>query len=129
MVGKSAVGLTLIRVVFGLSLALGHGLPKLTGDMSKFAAGVAQLGFPFPTFFAWCATLAEFLGGLLVAVGLFTRPAAAMAGFTMAVALYRHRTDPFGRMEMALLYLAVMAGIALIGAGPWSLDAKVRRRA
>lgn len=128
MVGKSAVGLTLIRVVFGLSLALGHGLPKLTGDMSKFATGVAQLGFPFPTFFAWCATLAELVGGLLVAVGLFTRPAAAMAGFTMVVALYRHRADPFGRMELALLYLAVLAAIALIGAGPWSLDAKVRRR-
>jgi putative oxidoreductase len=122
-------GWTLVRVVFGLTLALGHGLSKVTGDMSRFAEGVANLGFPFPLFFAWCASLAELLGGLLVAVGLFTRPAAAFAGFTMLVALFRHRADPFGRMELALLYLTVMVAVALVGAGPWSLDARLRRRA
>jgi putative oxidoreductase len=122
-------GWTLVRVVFGLTLALGHGLSKVTGDMSRFAEGVANLGFPFPLFFAWCASLAEFLGGLLVAVGLFTRPAAAFAGFTMLVALFRHRADPFGRMELALLYLTVMVAVVLVGAGPWSLDARLRRRA
>jgi len=129
MVGRSALGWTLVRGVFGLTLALGHGLPKVRGDMSQFAQGVAALGFPFPVFFAWCASLAEFLGGLLVAVGLFTRPAAAFAGFTMAVALFRHRADPFGRMELALLYLTVMLAVVLAGAGPWSLDARVRRKA
>lgn len=129
MTGHMARGWTLVRVVFGLTLALGHGLSKVTGDMSRFAEGVANLGFPFPLFFAWCASLAEFLGGLLVAVGLFTRPAAAFAGFTMLVALFRHRADPFGRMELALLYLTVMVAVALVGAGPWSLDARLRRRA
>ncbi len=129
MTGHMVRGWTLVRVVFGLTLALGHGLGKVTGDMSRFAEGVANLGFPFPLFFAWCASLAEFLGGLLVAVGLFTRPAAAFAGFTMLVALFRHRADPFGRMELALLYLTVMVAVALVGAGPWSLDARLRRRA
>ncbi|NTX12165.1 DoxX family protein [Myxococcus llanfairpwllgwyngyllgogerychwyrndrobwllllantysiliogogogochensis] len=129
MVGRMALGWTLVRAVFGLALGLGHGLPKVTGDMSRFAAGVAELGFPFPLFFAWCASLAELVGGVLVAVGLFTRPAAAMAGFTMLVALFRHRADPFGRMELALLYLTVMVAVALIGGGPWSLDSRVRRKA
>ena len=58
----AAIGWTLVRVVFGLTLALGHGLPKVTGGISRFAEGVAALGFPFPTFFAWCAALAELAG-------------------------------------------------------------------
>ncbi|KFA89911.1 DoxX family protein [Archangium violaceum] len=124
----AAIGWTLVRVVFGLTLALAHGLPKVTGDISRFAEGVAGLGFPIPLFFAWCAALAELVGGLLVALGLFTRPAAAFAAFTMVVALYRHRVDPFGRMELALLYLAVLAAAVLVGGGPYSVDAKVRGR-
>jgi putative oxidoreductase len=125
---QGVAGWTLVRLVFGLSLALGHGLPKVMGNMAGFAEGVAKLGFPFPLFFAWCAALSELVGGLLVAVGLFTRPAATLAAFTLAVALYRHRADPFGTQEKALVFLAVMLAVVLAGAGPWSLDAKVRRR-
>ena len=125
----AALGWTVVRVVFGLILALGHGLPKVTGGMEGFAKGVAALGFPFPVFFAWCAALSELVGGLLLALGLFTRPAAAFAAFTMVVALYRHRVDPFARMELAVLYLAVMIAAFLIGGGPYSLDARVRHRA
>jgi putative oxidoreductase len=122
-----AAGWTLVRAVFGLTLALGHGAGKVFGGrMDRFAQGVGELGFPAPTFFAWCASLAEFVGGLLVAVGLFTRPAAALAGFTMLVALYRHRADPFGHMEMALLYLTVMLAVVLVGSGPFGLDARMR---
>jgi putative oxidoreductase len=128
MTGRSAVGWTLVRVVFGLTLALGHGLGKVTGDMSGFAQGVEKLGFPAPLFFAWCAALAEFLGGLAVALGLLTRPAALFAGFTMLVALFRHRGDPFGKAELSLLYLTVMVAVLLIGAGPFSLDARLFRK-
>ncbi len=124
----AVLGWTVVRVVFGLLLALLHGLPKVTGGMGRFADGVAALGFPHPIFFAWCAALAELVGGLLVALGLFTRPAAAFAACTMGVALYRHRVDPFARMELALLYLSVLLAILLTGPGPLSLDAKVRRR-
>jgi len=126
---SAALGWTLVRVTFGLMLSLAHGLPKARGDMSRFAEGVANLGFPFPTFFAWCATLTELVGGLLIAVGLFSRPAAAFAAFTMLVACFRHRTDPFSAMEKPLLFLAVFVAVILVGAGPWSLDAKLRRKA
>ncbi len=126
---SAVVGWTLVRVTFGVMLSLAHGLPKATGDMGRFAGSVASLGFPFPTFFAWCATLSELVGGLLIAVGLLTRPAAALAGFTMLVATMRHRPDPFSMMEKPLLFLAVFVAIMVAGAGPWSLDARLRRKA
>ncbi|RKH09391.1 DoxX family protein [Corallococcus praedator] len=128
MTERGAVGWTLVRVVFGLTLAFSHGLGKVTGDMSGFAEGVAKLGFPAPMFFAWCAALAEFLGGIAVALGLLTRPAALFAGFTMLVALFRHRADPFGKMELSLLFLTVMVAALIIGGGPFSLDALLRRK-
>lgn len=120
-------GLTVLRVFAGLSLALAHGLGK-TPPGEKFVAGVAELGFPAPGLFAWAAALAELGGGLLVAAGLATRPAAAMAGFTMVVAAFgRHAADPYAKKEMALLYLGIMLAFVLMGGGRFSLDAVVRR--
>lgn len=124
-VGDAA--LTALRLFAGLSLALAHGLGK-TPPSERFVAGVAELGFPAPTLFAWSAALAELAGGALVAVGLATRPAAAMAAFTMLVAAFgRHAADPFAKKELALLYLAIMVAFVLMGGGRFSLDAFVRR--
>ena len=124
----STLGWTLVRVVFGLSLAFAHGLPKVMGDMHRFAQGVEALGFPYPLYFAWAAALSELVGGLLVALGLFTRLGAFFVACTMGVALYQHRMDAFGRMELAVLYLAVFLAAVFIGGGPLSVDAKMRRR-
>jgi putative oxidoreductase len=120
--------LTLLRVFAGLSLALAHGLGKLPPS-ERFVAGVADLGFPAPALFAWAAGLSEFLGGLLVAAGLATRPAAAFACFTMLVAAFgRHAADPFDKKELALLYAAIMLAFVLVGAGRFGLDALVRKK-
>jgi putative oxidoreductase len=130
MQSRSAiVGWTLVRVVFGVLLSLAHGLQKVTGDMTPFITRVGSLGFPMPTFFAWCAVLTELVGGLLIAVGLATRPAAALASFTMLVAAFRHHPDPFAAMEKSLLFLTVFVAMLIAGAGPWSLDARLRRKA
>lgn len=120
---SSELGWAITRVVFGASLALFHGYAKVfEGGAQKLAGGVAELGLPLPHVFAWAASIAEFFGGLLVALGLLTRPAAAMCAVTMIVALYRHRADPFAYSELALLYLAVMVMALLVGGGRFSLD-------
>ena len=135
----------LILRLSGLGMAVAHGYGKLAalaaGDGGRFIAGVESLGFPLPGLFAWAAALAEFLGGLCVALGLGTRVAAAFAGFTMFVAAFvRHHalqhllvavgamkaseetTRSWGNPEMALLYLVVFATLALTGGGRFSLD-------
>ncbi|MGI8923036.1 MAG: DoxX family protein [Fimbriimonadales bacterium] len=118
-------GLLLLRLVAGLSLAFGHGLGKLPPS-SEFMSGVAKMGFPVPEAFGWAAALSEFLGGILVALGLLTRPAALVAFTTMAVALFvRHGSDPFTTKEKALLYAAVFLAILFTGAGRYSFDSAI----
>ncbi len=55
------IGLALLRIFAGATLAITHGLEKLP-PLEQFISGVTNLGFPAPTFFAWAA-LSEFLGG------------------------------------------------------------------
>ncbi len=119
-------GVLLPRVTFGLSLALAHGVGKLPPS-GGFVDGVAALGFPLPSVFAWAAGLSEFAGGLLVALGFFTRPAALFAFTTMAVAFFlRHAGDPFSDRELALLYGTTMLAFCLMGAGRISGDRLLR---
>ena len=91
--------------------------------MEQFTEGVAKMGFPMPDVFAWAGALSEFLGGVLIALGLGTRIAASFVFSTMAVAAFiRHASDPFDVKELALLYGTVAMAIVLIGPGRFSLD-------
>jgi putative oxidoreductase len=125
----SDAGWAATRFIFGSSLALFHGYGKVfEGKVHGLASAVAAMGFPAPTAFAWSASIAEFLGGILVALGLLTRPAATACALTMLVALYQLRTEPLAKAELALLYLAVMVLAILVGGGRFSLDRFVRMR-
>lgn len=120
-------GLALLRVVTGLSLAFGHGLAKLPPP-DRFVKIVAALDFPAPVLFAWAAGMSEFVGGLLLAVGLMTRPAAATLVITMAVAVFgQHADDPFKASELATLYGTIALAFALAGSGRLGLDRIVNR--
>jgi putative oxidoreductase len=126
---RAELGWLIVRVTFGVSLAFFHGYSKVfLGGASGLVATLGNMGLPAPLFFAWCAALAEFAGGLLVAAGLATRYAALAVAFTMSVALYHHRDDPVRQWELALLYLAPMVAAALIGGGRYSLDSWIRLR-
>lgn len=122
------LGLFALRVFTGLSLALAHGLGKVPPS-EKFITGVVELGFPLPGLFAWSAGLSELLGGLLLALGLATRPASSFVLATMLVAgLMRHAPDPFATKEKALLFAAIALLFLLAGAGKYSLDSLFRKR-
>jgi putative oxidoreductase len=76
----------------------------------------------------------EMLGGLAVLVGLFTRPVAFVLSGEMAVAYWQFHFHPskFWPVENegtpAVLFCFVFLYFAAAGAGPWSLDALLRRR-
>lgn len=119
--------LTFLRVLTGLSMAFSHGLGKVPPP-EMLVQGVAGIGFPMPEFFAWAAALSEFAGGILLALGLFTRPAAAFLAFTMFIAaVVVHAADPFAKKEMGLLYFAIALVFAIRGSGRWSVDHFIKK--
>ena len=122
------LGSLLFRLSIGGIMAFAHGLSKLP-PAEQFVSGVESLGFPMPLYFAWAAALAEFLGGILILCGLFTRHAALFLGFTMAVAAFKaHAADPFNVKEMAILYLTACTLLFFQGAGKYSLDSVLRKK-
>jgi len=127
------LGLTILRIAIGMMMAIGHGLAKVP-PTEGFVKLVGSLGFPAPVAFAWAAGLSELVGGLLIAAGLFTRPASCLLAFTMGVAaLMQHSADPFfsrtgPSKEMAVLYLVAAIAFGLAGSGRWGLDSLLRRR-
>jgi putative oxidoreductase len=129
---QADVGFTALRISAGLMMAFGHGLSKVPPS-AGFIGAVAGLGFPMPSVFAWAAGLSELVGGLLIAAGLFTRPASLFLVVTMVVAAFmRHAADPvFSRegpsKELALLYLVTATAFLLAGSGRYGLDAVWRR--
>lgn len=120
--------LFVLRVVAGLALAFGHGLGKIPPSPG-FVQLVGGLGFPSPELFAWGATVTEVGGGVLLALGLLTRPAATLVAVNMAVVTFvANAGKAFGDLELGLLYGVIMLAFAVLGAGRYSLDAVLRRR-
>jgi putative oxidoreductase len=122
------IGLALLRIFAGVAMAFGHGLEKMPPD-EKFVGFVGKLGFPLPNLFAWAASLSEFAGGILLALGLFTRISSFFIGFTMLVGLLGvHFADPFPKQEKAFLYLFIALLFLFKGASDWSLDSFLRKK-
>ncbi|MCS7312262.1 MAG: DoxX family protein [Acidobacteria bacterium] len=127
-------GPALIRLSAGLLLAFLHGWPKVLAAYGYFVHGqewrfikiVEDIGFPAPVLFATLSTLTEFVGGFLLAVGLFTRYVAFFVLFNMAVAIYRNAMR--GSLdELALMYAIIALAFLIYGGGAFSLDARLRK--
>lgn len=116
--------LSLLRILVGL-MFLQHGLSKFFGFPSPFAGGTPA----FPSML-WFAAAIEIVAGALVAVGLFTRPAALIASGEMAVA-YLIYTGRLSRSffplanggNLEVLYCFAFFYLVFAGPGPWSVDA------
>src|SRR5215204_5007135 len=93
-------GQALLRIFAGISIAAAHGIGKIPPGEGLITRA-RELGFPAPVIFAWAAALSEFLGGILLALGLFTRLAAFFIACTMLVAILGvHAADPYQKKEL-----------------------------
>ena len=124
-----SVSLFLLRVVSGL-LFIQYGGLGLFG----WFGGVPPSGGPAPMMSqAWIGAVLQFFGGLLVMIGLFTRPAAFVLSGEMAVAYFQfHQPKALFPIQNdgspAILFCFIFLLFAVWGAGEWSLDAALARR-
>lgn len=120
--------LSILRIVAGF-LMMVHGMQKLfnypPGPPGYFPAELfSRTGI---------AGMLEFGGGLLLLLGLFTRPVAFILSGLMAFAYFiGHAGRGFWPIlnggELAALYCFVFLYFAVAGGGQWSLDRLLRRR-
>jgi putative oxidoreductase len=127
-----ALGLLIIRLVVGLSF-MAHGAQKLFGWFGGYGpkgtgGWMESMGMKPGVLMAVMAGLMELIGGLLLASGLFTVIGAVLIIATMLGAIVKvHGPNGYwataNGYEYNLLLIAVAVGLALTGAGDYSLDA------
>lgn len=120
----------LLRVVTG-ALFMQHGVQKLFGLLAP--PDRPWNGAPPAFSLMWVAGVLETFGGLLVVLGLFTRPVSFVLAGQMAVAYFlAHAGRAFWPVlnggETTVLFCFVFLHLVAIGAGPFSVDAALAGR-
>ena len=116
---------SLLRIVTGLLFAQ-HGAQKLFGWLGgqQVENLMSMMGI---------AGILELFGGILIIIGLFTRPVAFILSGEMAVAYFLGHA-PMGfwpvlnQGQPAIFYCFFFLYLSAAGPGPWSLDALIARR-
>jgi putative oxidoreductase len=118
--------LSILRFYVGLSI-IQHGFAKILGFPPN-----AGLGSPAVGTLSWTGGMIELIGGALIIVGLFTRPAAfILSGFCAVAYFMVHAPNSFfplvNKGELAAVYSFVFFYLIFAGGGPISLDAMLRK--
>ncbi|ESW85496.1 DoxX family protein [Mesorhizobium sp. LSJC268A00] len=117
---------TLLRVVAGGFLTI-HGSQKITNPFGA-AEMVEGLGFYPGAFWSLLLSCTEFFGGILIAIGLLTRPAAFAGMIVLLVTVWFHWItvgQGFSGAEKSLLWAAILLFFVIRGGNRQSVDARI----
>jgi putative oxidoreductase len=119
------LGALILRLALGLSMTV-HGYQKVVphGALNHYAHYVVTLGIPY--WLGYVSAFTEFVGGMLLVIGLLTRFAAALVAINMLVALFTvgiHQGFGIYNYIIALAAIAIM--LVSYGAGAMALDRKI----
>ena len=118
----------LLRFFTGVMMCYYHGWSKLMADSSRWERLGNALTYwigldSLKVTFGFLAAFSESIGSLLIAIGLFTRPATFLLGITMTVASSKKISEAgIDGAELPLLFLILCFVIILKGPGKLSLD-------
>ena len=118
--------MSVLRIIAGLMI-IQHGMGKIIGFPVYPAYANVQ-----PLSLIGAAGFLELIGGALLILGLWTRPVAFILSGEMAVAYFMaHAPKGFFPLvnggTLAITYCFVFLYLATAGAGPWSVDATMKR--
>ena len=121
------LALLVMRLSLG-AVMLVHGYHKVFGGLHHHVELVSGLGIP--GWMAYLSAFAEFIGGLLVLAGFFTRIAALAICIDLSVAIWKVHLHTGltsnGGAELPLALAALAFGLIFFGAGPIALDHVLR---
>ncbi len=120
---------TVLRLLAGITLTV-HGSGKITNPFG--AAGmVERLGFYPGEVWSLLLSCTEFFGGILIAIGLLTRPAAFAGMMVLLVTVWFHwvvQGEGFSGAEKSILWAAILFFFVIRGANSQSVDARIGRQ-
>ena len=135
--GCSDVGPFLLRIFIGFTFLM-HGSQKALGafgggGVNSVSGFLTQLGFPMPHIFAYVLAYTEFLGGIGLLLGVFTRLWAFLLSFVMLVAIFTvHLKNGFfaagGGMEFPFVILGGTLCLLFTGCTRYGLDCTVFKK-
>jgi len=124
------LALLVMRLALG-AVMLAHGSQKVFGNLHNFSHMVSGMGMP--VWLAYVAAFTEFIGGILLLAGFFTRPVAFAMSIDMCVAIWKvhwHNglTGSPGRpgYELPLALIALAFALIFFGGGPIAIDHVLR---
>src|ERR1700757_913692 len=128
----SPLSYAIMRFATG-AILVPHGVAKILNiPIDKFSQNIAAKGLRFPEALAYLTYFAESVAAACLAIGLFTRIAAAVVGIEMAVIVFLFQWQ-FGYFwtvrgyEYALLWLLLCIAIFFKGGGRYSVDHMIGR--
>lgn len=132
----ASLGILALRVMVGLMMFIGHGLPKIENFATRkeffYVPDFFPLSLMNPSVSLMACIGAEVVAAWLIVIGFATRSAAFVLGFCMVIAAFGalgaapwflRSPTLVETKELSLMYLIPMVAIILSGAGGYSLDA------
>lgn len=124
------LALVVIRIALGV-IMIAHGYHKVFGGLGQFSHAVGSMGIP--AWLGYVASFTEFLGGIMILAGFFTRAAAFAVSIDLVVAIWKvhwHNglmgAPDHPGFEFPLAAAALAFALIFFGAGPISIDHVLR---
>lgn len=130
------LGLFILRLGVGLSMAIFHGYGKIAGGPERWeriGGAIGNLGISFlPTLWGFLAAFSEFFCSIFLILGILFRPAALFLACTMFIATLNHLNLPadapnsgFSGASHAIELMAVYIALLFLGSGKFTVTSKL----